>query len=389
MHRRDLLKNALLCAFTPLLNVQHSPLWANTQSGRRIVLVELAGANDGLNTLVPIRNDHYHSLRPTLSLAPHEVIDLQDDFALHNSLKPLMDTWERGEMAWVHGLGYPLPNRSHFKSIALWESGGDGRQQGRQGWLTHDMQHSLGRKVRDAHGISLVNDMSLFNSDTGRWLSMTSSDQFAAERIPVNVETAAVNEALAAVTLRMKELDVSLSNLQNRLSEVPSAPKIAHGRLGQQLQQVVQLIRAGIDTPVFRVQLPGFDTHKNQRGRHAKLLSQLGNSLAEFRQVLKDDGEWENTLVLTYSEFGRRAQENRSGGTDHGTAAPHLLLGGSLAGGLYGQAPDLSVLHYGDPAFTLDYRSVYATVLSRWFGIAEHQFLAYQHQPLESLMKPS
>jgi len=389
MQRRDWIKNVLVGACTPLSALQYAPLLAATQTGRRLVLVELAGANDGLNTLVPIRNDHYHALRPTLSLTPQEVIDLQDDYALHHKLAPLMDAWQNGEMAWVHGLGYPEPNRSHFKSIALWESGGDGLQQGRQGWLTHDIQHSLGRTISDAHGISLVNDMSLFNSDSGRWLSMTNPNQFAMKRLPVNTQAASVNASLASVTARMQELDRSLIAMQKRLASVPTAPGISGGRLGKQLQQVVQLIRADIDTPVYRVQLPGFDTHKNQLGRHANLLSQLAESLAGFRQVLQDDGEWDNTLVLTYSEFGRRAEENRSGGTDHGTAAPHMLLGGKLTGGLYGQAPDLSELNYGDPAFTMDYRSVYASVLSNWFAINEHQFSHYRNTELASMLRPA
>jgi len=157
-----------------------------------------------------------------------------------------------------------------------------------------------------------------------------------------------VNPAIAAVTNRMQELDASLANLTERLSKAKAAPRMGGGRLGTQLQQVLHLIRAGLDTPVYRVQLPGFDTHEGQLGRHQNLLRQLGISLGKFREALIKDGEWDNTLVMTYSEFGRRATENKSGGTDHGTAAPHLLMGGKLTGGLYGTAPDLSQLVNGD-----------------------------------------
>jgi len=148
MNRRDCLKYSLMSLVGGSL-IEASPLMAATASPRRLVLVELAGANDGLNTLVPIENDHYHRLRPSLSLTENEVIDLavQDGMSVHRRLKPLMAAWEQGELAWVQGLGYPAPNRSHFKSIALWESGGDGLQQGRRGWLTHDIEHQLGRKV--------------------------------------------------------------------------------------------------------------------------------------------------------------------------------------------------------------------------------------------------
>jgi len=325
LQRRDLLKLAMANACGTTMGLHNLPLLASTLTGRRIVLVELAGANDGLNTLVPIKDDNYRKLRPTLALPSKEVIDLQDDHALHRGLAPLMDSWEKGELSWVQGLGYPAPNRSHFKSIALWESGGDGLKDGRSGWLTHDIEHSLKRRVLDAHGISLVSDMSLFDSSSGRWLSLSSPEQFQIDRRQTNTSSAKVNDSIALVANAMQDLDASLARLQVQLANAPAAPKLEGGRLGNQLRQVLQFIRAGIDTPVYRVQLSGFDTHENQLGRHAKLLSQLGESLASFRRALIDDGEWDNTIVMTYSEFGRRAAQNRSGGTDHGTAAPHLL----------------------------------------------------------------
>ena len=386
MQRRDWLKAALLGVCGASIGTHGQWLAANT-AGRRLVLVELTGANDGLNTLVPIRNDHYHKLRPTLALSNKQVIDLQDDHALHHRLKPLVNIWQRGELAWVHGLGYPAPNRSHFKSIELWESGGDGNSEGRQGWITHDIEHSYGRKVSDAHGISMVNDMNLFNSGSGRWLSMSSPEQLKIKRRSIDSSTAGVNDSIGLVTARMQELDATLELLQSRLAAAKKPAKIGRGTLGSQLQQVLHLVRAGLDTPVYRVQLPGFDTHQNQLGRHDNLLVQLGESLAQFRQALIADGEWDNTLIMTYSEFGRRAAENQSNGTDHGTAAPHLLMGGKLAGGLYGTPTDLSELIDGDPAHTMDYRSLYHTVLANWFDISGNQFKSYKNDAVDSLIK--
>ena len=388
MQRRDWLKCTLLGLCGASFGSYGQWLTANT-NGQRLVLVELAGANDGLNTLVPIRNDHYHKLRPSLALSESEVIDLQDDYALHNGLKTLMESWQHGDLAWVHGLGYPSPNRSHFKSIALWENGGDGNEEGRSGWLTHDIEHSLGRRVTDVHGISLVNDMSLFNSDGGRWLSMSSPEQLDIKRRPIDPSAEQVNSSIQLVTARMQELDSTMQILQNRLAKAKKPARIGRGALGRQLQQVHHLIRAGLDTPVYRVQLAGFDTHQGQLGRHKNLLRQLSDSLSEFRQALINDGQWQNTLVMTYSEFGRRATENQSAGTDHGTAAPHLLMGGKLNGGLYGTPTDLSELIDGDPAHTLDYRSLYHTVLANWFGVSNNQFSGYKHDAVASLVKPT
>lgn len=389
MNRRQLLRLLAVGAAAPAgLSLFNNALAQSAaKSGKRLVLVELTGANDGLNTLVPVTNDHYHKNRPTLGLGQKEVTRLDDDFSINQSLDPLMKLWDQGSMAWVHGLGYPSANRSHFKSISFWETGGDGNREGKQGWLTHDIEHRLGRTVNDAHGISMVGDMNLFRSDTGRWLSMTSPEQFLVKREPVSVKTSTVNPALKLVTERMAELEKSLYGLSSKLDQTPQSRRLPGGELGAQLQQVVRMIRAGVDTPVFRVQLGGFDTHENQNYQHRNLLKNLAQALTAFATVLQNDGEWDNTLVMTYSEFGRRATENRSGGTDHGTAAPHLLLGGAINSGLYGTPTDLGNIEFdGDPEFTMDYRALYSQVLNSWFGITQNSFMGYADQRLNSLI---
>ena len=146
------------------------------------------------------------------------------------------------------------------------------------------------------------------------------------------------------------------------------------------------MVHAGVDSPVYKVSLGGFDTHENQIGRHTNLLAELGSALAGFRKELKGSGEWENTLIVTYSEFGRRARENLSGGTDHGTAAPHFISGGGVEGGFYGDAPDLGDLIDDDLQFTMDYRSVYAELLGNWLEIDGHKFVQYQDERLARLL---
>lgn len=388
MNRRTLLKSLSAGLLLPLgLTPLQSLLAANaTNNGRRLILIELAGANDGLNTLVPINNDHYHRLRPAIGLTKNEVISIGNDFAFHKSLQPLMQLWERGELAWVQGLGYPQPNRSHFKSISLWESGGDGVKDGRSGWITHDIEHNIGRAVVDAHGISLKGDLDLFNSVGGRWMSLESTSQIEATKVPLPDSNKQYNPTLDLVAGRMHELHHTMDSLAVKLDQTPNIKLIANGELGNQLTHVLRLIRSGVDTPVYRVQLDGFDTHDNQLGRHARLLNQLSKSIAGLRRALAKDGEWENTLVMTYSEFGRRAAENNAGGTDHGTAAPHLITGGAVRGGLYGQAPDLGVLIEGDPAHTMDYRGVYEQVLRGWFGIEDNRFKAFSVDELQGLL---
>lgn len=388
MNRRTLLKSLSAAMILPVgLSPLQTLLAANAVgTGRRLVLIELTGANDGLNTLVPINNDHYHRLRPAIGLTKSQVISLEDDVAMHQSMRPLMKLWQRGELAWVQGLGYPQPNRSHFKSIALWESGGDGAKEGRSGWLTHDIEHQLGRRITDAHGISLKGDLNLFNSSGGRWMSMASASQIESTSVPLPSSGKQYNATLDLVAGKMHELHHTLDSLSSKLKKAPAVKSIGAGVLGNQLSQVVRLIRSGVDTPVYRVQLGGFDTHKNQLGRHAALLKQLAKSIAGMRNALEKDDEWQNTLVMTYSEFGRRAAENNAGGTDHGTAAPHLITGGAVKGGLYGKAPDLGVLIDGDPAHTMDYRAVYEQVLRNWFGVESNQFVPYVSPNLQGLL---
>lgn len=388
MNRRTLLKSLSASLVLPLGLTPLQTLLAEsaTQSGKRLVLIELTGANDGLNTLVPYTNDHYHRLRPSIGLTKDQVISIDDNYALHQSLKPLMGLWERGELAWIHGLGYPQPNRSHFKSIALWESGGDGLEDGRSGWLTHDIEHQMGRVITDAHGISLKGDLSLFNSDGGRWMSLASTSQIEATSVPLPSSGKQYNATLDLVAGKMHELHHTMGSLSSKLKNAPKVRTLGGGELGNQLAQVVRLIRAGIDTPVYRVQLGSFDTHNNQLGRHARLLDQLAKSISAMQGELTKDGEWQNTLLMTYSEFGRRAAENGAGGTDHGTAAPHMITGGAVRGGLYGNAPDLGKLVDGDPAHTMDYRALYERVLNDWFGLQDNQFSTFSTDKLQGLL---
>ena len=376
MNRRDILKSIVGLGVglgaTPLLSQ------AAGRSAKRLILVELSGANDGLNTLVPYRSDLYHQLRPSLSLIDSEVTTLKSDIAMHNALNPLMKHWDNGDLAWVQGLGYPAPNRSHFKSIALWESAGDGKSDVQSsGWMTHAMEHGLRRKVMAAHGISVGGDLNLFASSSGRWLSLDSTSQFSNMSVPTaSLEPsdwrtlgsgAAAN--LDFVTAQVSLLDRMLRDISDKLEGLPEMRGFPGNKFASQLKTVAQMISGGVDTPVYRVRLDGFDTHENQLGRHARLLTTLGKGLNSMTRALKRMGEWDNTLIMTYSEFGRRAAENNSGGTDHGTAAPHLLLGGGVRGGLYGDAPDLTQLVDGDPQYTADYRALYQEVLGGWFDV--------------------
>ena len=402
MKRRDFLNAVLLGTGMPLVGLNRQVIASvDSQLGdtggsrasthRRIVLVELAGANDGLNTLVPFTNDHYHRLRPTIGLTAEQVVALDDSLGMHKALQPLMPLWERGELAWIQGLGYPQPSRSHFKSIALWENAGDGTASpDSEGWMTHAIEHQLARAGNDPHGISLSGSMSLFASETGRWLTARSVNELLQKTPTVQSVKTSTHATLGMLQRRLHTLDSTLNSIAVKLEAQTSRqelPAFDGGGFGEQLRQVATLIAAGLDTPVYRVQLKGFDTHDKQPARHRKLLNTLAQGLVGFSAAMRDMNEWNNTLVMSYSEFGRRAQENRSSGTDHGAAAPHLLMGGSVAGGLYGAAPDLADLLDGDPQFTMDYRALYHSTLVDGLGAESesNKLITYRDSRLRGL----
>jgi len=397
MKRRTFLQHAVQATFLPLLPGLSNNAMANNVSvsssaaAKRIILVELAGANDGLNTVVPWSNDIYHDVRPTIGLKRKSIITLDDDYGFHHNLEPLMPLWDASELAVIHGLGYPMPNRSHFKSIALWETGGDGNKSGKRGWLTHDIEHAYASSEVDAHGIVLGGSMGIFSNAQGNWLSMTAASQFM-NREPGSdnfhrPDQSAQNPIMELLVERAQILKSSLDRISSKVSNSGHNARIGgHSRLSQQVAHTVNLINAGIDTPVFKVSLGGFDTHEGQSGRHARLLQKLSLTLHDLRKELIKTDQWKNTIVMTYSEFGRRVAENHSRGTDHGTAAAHFVTGGAITGGFFGDSPDLANLSNGDLSYTMDYRSLYNRLLTDWLKLPTDSFSQYRDPGLNSLV---
>ena len=389
LNRRELMRSLVAGMAIPLAPIGIAS--AAQRTGRRLILVELSGANDGLNTVIPINDDRYFEIRPNIALSKNQVFTIGNDLTLNSELRPLDPAFQSGDMAVVQGLGYPGQNRSHFKSIALWETGGDGNQAGKNGWLTEDIEGMTGSDSLDAHGISLDGGMGVFLSSSGVWLSMTSLNQFSSlssttEKFNSNKNNSA-NPALSMIMDRGNALNNSMASISGKITKLNRFRDIRYdaGEFGRQAAMAAQLIDAGIDAPVLKIKLDGFDTHEHQIWRHPNLLRDLSRGLAGLRKSLVRSGHWDSTLIMTYSEFGRRALENESEGTDHGTAAPHFMLSGAIKGGIWGVHPNLGDLVEGDVKFTMDYRSVYASILSDWFKIPQNRFIKYSNDTLLSI----
>ncbi|MBL8702293.1 MAG: DUF1501 domain-containing protein [Alphaproteobacteria bacterium] len=340
-----------------------------------LVLLELNGGNDGLNTVIPYADPLYASLRPRIGLSRADVIQLDAATALHPGLAPLKPAWDSGEIAIVQGVGYDRPNLSHFRSIEIWDTGSASDELLAEGWVARALAAREPLPGRAAEGIVLGRPaVGPLYGAKARVAMMQDANSFAnqarqvAEPAGVAAPTAALQHVVATQAALRATGDAIHERLRRTRAPLPSTfPRTG---LGWQLANAARLIAAGVDAPVIKVSHGSFDTHTWQRNTHDRLLAELGAALAAFRESMQAQGRWGRVTVMTYAEFGRRPAENAAQGTDHGTAAPHLLLGGGVRGGFHGRAPRLDQLDGGgNLRHAVDFRSVYATVLQRWWGL--------------------
>ena len=373
MNRRDFLKFTGLGMGLNLAGVGHSlSRPGEGYSGDRILLlVELNGGNDGLNTVVPYRDPNYYSLRPNIAIRKDQVLPLDQNMGLHPALQPLMNCWDQQELAIVNGVGYPEPNRSHFRSIEIWDTASGSDDVLQDGWVAQLLGNSSATS-RSTDGIVIGRNAAPLLGNQMRSVMMQSSKQFIEQSKRLRSTTVASgNAALSHILGVQANIEQTATDLKQRLQQtVKTQTVFPRHRFGRDIKEAAGLIRAGIKVPVIKIAHGSFDTHANQVNQHQRLLAQLAGGLAAFRAEMQEAGLWDRVLVMTYSEFGRRAAENGSKGTDHGTAAPHFMLGGRVRGGFYGQQPALDRLLDKDLQYAVDYRSLYATVAKQWWGLS-------------------
>ena len=344
---------------------------------RVLILVELHGGNDGLNTLIPYTDEDYYDLRPRLAIPRDRVLQLSPKFGFHPALQPFMPVWEDKELAIVRGVGYAEPNRSHFRSIEIWETGSESHQVLDDGWLARVFQKNAPPKTFTADAIILgKGDAGPLGGGATRTIALQNPKQFFQQSQhvqPVTLSTA--NPALEHILKVQRDISRASNDLQDRLQRLPSlSGDFPKTQIGRQLETAAQLLTAHVPVAVFKVTHGSFDTHARQANQHHRLLQELADALAIFRTTMQQQGLWDQVVVMTYSEFGRRVVENGSHGTDHGTAAPHFLLGGRIKGGMFGTQPSLTNLQNGDLRHTVDYRSLYATIIQNWWGLSVSEF---------------
>jgi uncharacterized protein (DUF1501 family) len=383
MERRDFLKTsaAAACAvLVPRLALAQVP------AGYRnlLVLVELKGGNDGLNTVVPYADPGYYALRPRLAIRRDEVLQLDARTGLHPALAPLAPLWKAQELAIVQGLGYAHPNLSHFRSIEVWETASQSEEFLSDGWLTRAFTaHPVPRSFAADGVIVGSSDLGPLAGTGARAVALANTEQFLRQaKMARPVQVAQGNRALAHLLKVEADVAQAALGLQGRHAFRTEFPQ---GPFGQAVRTAAQVVASNAGVAAVRLSLNGFDTHQNQPATHANLLRQLAEGLVALRGALVELDRWSSTLVVTYAEFGRRAQENGSNGTDHGTANVHFALGGRVKGGILGAAPRLDRLENGNLVHAVEFRSLYATVLERWWGVPSSGVLGGRFPALDLL----
>lgn len=359
---------------------------------RILVVVQLGGGNDGLNTVVPYGSGAYYRIRRGLAIpAPNaagaapdrRALDLETalGIGLHPSLAAFKDLLDDGAAAIVQGVGYPNPNRSHFTSMDIWHTA-DTDARGR-GWIGRYLDHtcpgapdpqgtvSIGRTTPRAllgvrHKPTSFETAELFPRLGGETRRMLKEPCPHIDRTDP-AGSLKLDSSCRFLTRTALNAHVPSDRIRNAVAQRPlvSYPR---GPLAAQLRTVAGMIRGGLTTRVYYVSLSGFDTHARQLGRHANLLRQLGDALNAFAADLKAQGDSGRVLTMVFSEFGRRVNPNATGGTDHGTAAPMFFIGDAVCPGLIGEHPSLTALDHGDLAFSMDFRCIYAAILEDWMG---------------------
>lgn len=358
---------------------------AGADSDRILVVIQLAGGNDGLNTVVPITNDVYYNARPNIAVRARDAIQLDPDTGLHSILRPLEPLYQEGLLQVVQNVGYASPELSHFTSTDVWLSGKNITELDNTGWSGRFLEHAYPTYADDPpdHPIALQIGSStpLLFAGHGQSLGVTFPNQSLLGRLSESGKL--FDEDAVPDTIQGAEI-AFVRRMSNDAFGYARAIKEAHDAgtneasysggdsLGRDLATVARLIRGGLGARIYHVSLGGFDTHAYQGTTHQRLLRRLGASISGFVQDLQVDGLLKRVCGVTFSEFGRRVFENGSSGTDHGTAAPMFVFGQALHGGLIGNGPDLTNL---DPAFNLiagiDFRSVYGGLLRDWFGMRQ------------------
>lgn len=358
-----------------------------------VVIIQLSGGNDGLNTVIPVRNDLYYKNRPSLSITKDAAAKLTDEVSLHPALTAFKQLYDAGNLAILNNVGYPNPDRSHFRSMDIWHSASDSNEYWSTGWIGRyldaqckgcdkptqalevDDVLSLAMKGKVTNAIAVNDPKRLFGNTSEKYfkkLSEVHKHSYEEEK-PVDYLYKTLAQTISSADYIFKQ-----SRLHASQASYPDS------QLGKGLKTIASLIFSEINTKVYYISLGSFDTHVNQQAQQARLFTQLNDAVKSFTDDLKKNGRLEDVLLFTFSEFGRRVAQNASNGTDHGTANSMFLISGALKKkGILNEMPDLADLNEGDLKFKVDFKNVYSTVLNNWLKAKADDILGKHYTALD------
>ncbi|MFM6926685.1 MAG: DUF1501 domain-containing protein [Ferruginibacter sp.] len=354
-----------------------------------VVVIQFSGGNDGLNTVIPVRNDIYYRERPKLGIAKNDALILTDETGLNPALEAFKGLYDDGSLAIMNSVGYPNPDRSHFRSMDIWQSASDSDKYVNTGWLgryldaqckgcdkpTQAMELddvlSLALKGEENKGLAFKDPKKLFNTSNGPFLK------------DVNADHKPGGETIDYLYKTMSATLSSADYIYQQSKVHPTSQTYPNTNLGKDLKTIASLIFSDINTKVYYVSLGSFDTHVNQENQQKRLFTELNDAVKAFTADLKANNRFNDVLMMTFSEFGRRVSQNASNGTDHGTANNMFFISGGLKEkGVLNAMPDLSDLNEGDLKHKVDFKNVYATVLNKWLGADDQQILGNKYSQL-------
>ncbi len=340
-----------------------------------VVVIQFSGGNDGLNTVIPIQNDIYYRERPKLGITKKDAVQLTDETGLNPALVNFKDLFDEGSLGILNNVGYPNPDRSHFRSMDIWQTASNSNEYASTGWIGRYLDAqckgcgkptqaleiddilSLALKGNGNNGLAFKDPGKLYSSSNEKFFKDINAVHHAGE------ETADYLYKTMSETLSSADYIFQQSKLH------PTAESYPGTGLGKGLKTIASLIMSDINTKVYYVSLGSFDTHVNQQDQQKKLFAELNDAIKAFTADLKKNNRFQDVLMMTFSEFGRRVTQNASGGTDHGTANNMFFISGGLKEkGVLNAMPDLANLTDGDLKHTVDFKDVYATVLNKWLG---------------------
>lgn len=360
-----------------------------------LVIIQLSGGNDGLNTIVPYRNDIYYRERPTLALKQNAVLTLNDELAIHQNLKGFKALYDDGALGILNNVGYPNPDRSHFRSMDIWHSASPATEIWTDGWIGRYLdaqckgcdKPTQALEIDDTLSLAMKgsNNKALALTDPAR-LYGTSNEKYFRDILQQRSADEDEHSNADYLYKTMRETVSSASYIQQQFKAFQTTAAYPNTELGRDMKTIASLILSDINTKVFYVSHGSFDTHVNQQDQQGRLFNQLSDAVTAFSNDLKQHHRFEDVVVVTFSEFGRRVSQNASGGTDHGTANNMFIIGGGLKqAGILNDGPNLSELQDGDLRYKVDFKSVYATLLSNWLNANDKEILKQQY-PLLSFV---